>query len=618
MEGVDELDAIKDYLSELNRSAQSLQNANYHRSVLKATSRKEQNENNPFLRCIQMRRDMEEQFRCIDLSSNSKDGGSASTSDDPSQGERRSRGGIPTGRAPQVGQRRKKQTTSQQKRGEKKKDIRFSLENRSSPEGRNQCGEANGCAASPYGRGDTQTRLIPCGEARKREEGEHGKMGGCAVRTDQRKETKADRTKQTEHTANFSNDRERELFQYLIVKANDEIENISLILEKKYGEELMSRVDKIKASYENKIKNLSKAKRCLCDEKEQMVKEDKYNKEVMKKLEKKNSVLLHQMEQLKKKLPLVYDATLQKEVPKWNTEQVGMGTLRDGFYREDHLIRDYEKKINKLNEQLNRTHGECLTFKSKWNDLQREVHRCLTSKKEVEEKWAHLKGENFKMEAENHRLRAELKKAKLSVQQMEEDHADACQNKDHLLAWYKTEEKKLKEDKCAVLENINHEQLFEKKCKMLENALKDAENEKSICERICEKNEKIQRDMRIEIKTLKNELYECRNKAYKISKSGVNIPQGGIFYGHSNGVEAKGEQETTERIKSIEKQLTLLQLERSNKEVELKRCPKHGGKTEEVRRRECLTKRLQCIDEKINMLDGTLKMIQMVTGDHVT
>ncbi|CAA9987829.1 conserved Plasmodium protein, unknown function [Plasmodium knowlesi strain H] len=685
MERVDELDAIKDYLTELNRSAQSLQNANYHRSVLRDTSRKDKNEKNPFLRCIQMKRDVENQFRCIDLVSHSKNAESVSTSDDPSEGERQSRGGNPTVRAPQNHQRRKTKKTSQPKEGEKKKkDIRFSLENRSSMHDRNQCVEANGCEVSRYGKVDTQTRLIPCQMGRKGEEAEYGKMGICAFRkgdnepgksilcTDQRKEAKTDQTKQmkhTEHTAKFSNDRERELFQYLIAKANDEIENISLNLKKKCEEELMSRVDNIKSSYEGRIKKLSKAKKCLSEEKEQMEKDDKYNKEVIKKLEKKKIFLLREMEELKKKYDLVCNATLQKDVLKWNTDQMGMRTVRDGLYREDHLIRDYEKKINKLKEQLNQSNSECLSFKNMWeghgrqlhlrqeevSDLQREMHKSLTSKKEMEEKWTHLKGENFKMEAENDRLRAELKKAKLNFQKLEEDHADVCQNKDHLLACYKIEEKKLKEDvqnykmKCALLENRNQEQLFEKKCKMLESALKDVENEKSICERICEKNENIQRDMLIEIKSLKNELYECRNKAYKISKYGVNSPQGKIFYGFSNEMDAKGvdssydgsvrreresslmrqdilgkdeqfpvEQDTTQRIKSIEKQLTLLKLERSNKEAELKKCPKHGGRTEEVRRRECLTKRIQCIDEKIKMLYGTLKMLQMSTGDDVT
>ncbi|ANQ08002.1 Uncharacterized protein PCOAH_00021650, partial [Plasmodium coatneyi] len=672
----DELDAIKDYLTELNRSAQSLQNANYHRSVLKDTSWKDQNKRNPFLRCIQMKRDVEKQFRCIDLVSHSNDADSASTSDDPSEGERQSRGGTPTGRAPQVEQRRGKKTTSQQESGRGKKDIRFSLENRSNAKERNQRGEANACATSLNGKADTQTRLIPYGTARKGEEGEYGKMGIFSlrkghseqekppVRTDQRKERKAEQTKQAkqaEQLGNFSNERERELFQYLIVKANDEIENISQSLRKKYEEELMSKVDQIKASYEDRIKRLSKGRRYLRDEKEQMVKEDKFNKEVITKLEKKNILLLQEMEELKKKYQLVCDATLQKDVLKWNTDQVGvevgMGTMRDEHSREDHLIRDYEKKINKLKEQLNRTHGECLSFKTMWeghgrqlhqrqeevSDLQREVHKCLTSKKEMEEKWAHLKGENFKMEAENDRLRAELKKAKLNIQKLEENHADVCQNKDHLLACYKTEEKKLKEDvqnykmKCALLENKNQEQLFEKKCKMLENALKDTENEKSICERICEKNENIQRDMLIEIKSLKNELYECKHKAYKISKTGVNLPQGGYSTDTRMGWRQKGwplpmmnqlavegnhhfpgEQDTTQKIKSIEKQLTLLKLERSTKEAELKRCPMYGGRTEEVRRRECLTKRLQCIDDKIRMLDGTLEIIQLSTGDHVT
>ncbi|KMZ99967.1 hypothetical protein PVNG_03352 [Plasmodium vivax North Korean] len=606
----DELDAIKDYLGELNRSAQGLQNANYHRSVLRGTSRKgshgkDPSGRNPFLRCTQMRRDVDQQFRCIDFDSHSKDSESASTSDDPSGGERRSGGGSPTGRAPLIGQPRKNKTTSQMKEGGgKKKDIRFSLEKRSGAEERSR-------------RGETQTRLIPCGATRKQDEG---------------KSEQAEKAKQTKQTsqpelanqpANFSNERERELFQYLVAKANDEIENISRSLEQKYGEELVSKVGKIKASYESKIKKLLTVRRCLCDEKEQMVKEDKYSKGVIKKLEKKNLLLLHQMEELKKELHLVGDEKLQREVPKWSGQGVLMGSWReglhpDGLYRDGHQIRDYEKRIRRLNEQLNRTHGDCLAFKAKWSDLQREVHRCLTSKKEMEEKWAHLKGEIFKMEAENDRLRAELKKAKLSAQQLEEDHADACQRKDHLLACYKAEEKKLKEDKCALLENKNQEQLFEKKCKMLQNALKDAENEKSICERICERNENLQRDMRIEIKSLKNELYESRNKIYKISKAGVNIPQGGIFYGDANGMATRGEQDTTQKIKSIEKQLTLLKLERNNKEGELKRCPTQGGRTEEVRRRESLTKRLQCIDEKITMLDGTLKMIQMSTSDHIT
>ncbi|GAB66115.1 hypothetical protein PCYB_082760 [Plasmodium cynomolgi strain B] len=333
---IDELDAIKDYLTELNRSAQSLQNANYHRSVLKATSRKDPNEKkekqekekkakekeNPFLRCIQMRRDVEKQFKCIDLVSHSKDMESTSTSNDPSEGERQNR------REEAKAEQKKEQKQREQKKEQKKEQKQM---------------------------GQTK-KAEQMGQTKKAEQ------MGQTKRTEQTEQTEL-----TNQTANFTNERERELFQYLIVKANNEIENINLSLGKKYEEELKSKMDKVKSSYENKIKNFSKEQKFLCDEKEQMVKEDKYNKEVIKKLEKKNLLLVHQVEQLKKKLHLVCDEALQKEVPKWNTEQAGMGTLRDGLYREGHqLIRDYEKKINKLNEQLNRTHGECLSFKTKW------------------------------------------------------------------------------------------------------------------------------------------------------------------------------------------------------------------------------------------------------------
>ncbi|VWU51478.1 conserved protein, unknown function, partial [Hepatocystis sp. ex Piliocolobus tephrosceles] len=187
--------------------------------------------------------------------------------------------------------------------------------------------------------------------------------------------------------------------------------------------------------------------------------------------------------------------------------------------------------------------------------------------------------------------------------------------------------------KCALLENKTDTFVLEEKYKKLEIILKDMENEKSIFERACLKNEKIQEDMSREIKDLKNELYECKSKLYTMNKANVynetnviNHNKKDYNFCYKNEIDkdgltqhnAKVEQEEitknfemTEKISFIEKQLMLLKLEKTSKESELIRCPKYGRKNEEIKKKEFLEKKLQYLDDKINYLNKNLKYIKL-------
>ncbi|CRG94237.1 conserved Plasmodium protein, unknown function [Plasmodium gallinaceum] len=461
--------------------------------------------------------------------------------------------------------------------------------------------------------------------------------------------------KDKEQNLMFSNDREKELFQYLILKSINEIENISCKLEHKYKNELTCKVSKIKNEYEQKIRELIKKKTYLVVENERMIEKDKDNKELIRKLENSKNVLLNQIEKLKEKNELMYDKCFQKDLFK-NKNELEIKKLTDKIDLGKKQIDDYEKKINMLNEDLNKSYENLFYYQNKWDDcekslqkkedeiekLKNQLEKYLIEKNESEEKFKYLQNENGKIERDNDYLRNELNKAKLKVIKLKEEIEEITQNKEYMTSCYKNEEKKLKEDlenyktKCALLENKKDSQLLEEKYKKIENRLKDIENEKSIYERTCLKNEKIQNDMKIEIKNLKNELYEYKNKLYIMNKSNNYNFQTPIFnstindevlkennqVNENNEVQKNNEEfyknETFEKpsdikqkINSLEKQLILLKLEKTNKESELIRCPKYGRKVEEIKKKEFLETKLKYLDDKINMLNKNLKYIRM-------
>ncbi|SBS88726.1 conserved Plasmodium protein, unknown function, partial [Plasmodium ovale curtisi] len=70
-------------------------------------------------------------------------------------------------------------------------------------------------------------------------------------------------------------------------------------------------------------------------------------------------------------------------------------------------------------------------------------------------------------------------------------------------------------------------------------------------------------------------------------------------------------EDTEQKISSIEKQLILLKLEKTNRESELIRCPQYGRRTEEIKKKKFLEGKLKYLDEKINILNKSLKLIRL-------
>ncbi|SBT76746.1 conserved Plasmodium protein, unknown function [Plasmodium ovale] len=427
----------------------------------------------------------------------------------------------------------------------------------------------------------------------------------------------------------FSSQREEELFRYLIVQASKEVEKISTKLEQRYKSELICRVENLKNEYEKKIKEMLKNKTYLCVENETMAEKNKNSKEEIKKLEKAKYALLNQIEELQKNNEVMNDTFFRKEIFK-NKNDIKIKKLNDKIKFWKKQIEDYEKKISDLNDNLNRSCEKHYYFQKKWGacelglrhkeaeneDLKKELEKYRIEKNESEERLKRLKSEHMKVERENNNLRDELNRTKLHAAKLKEENEQEHQNGEQLISCYKMEEKKLKEDlesykrKCALLENEKGSKVLEEKCKRLENILEDTENEKCIYERTCVKNENVQKDMTLEIKCLKNELYECKTKLYRMNKSGANNPKVNLFnlsnddyVMKENGIENKKEE--LQKISSIEKQLILLKLEKTNRESELIR------RTEEIKKKKFLEGKLKYLDDKINILNKSLKLIRL-------
>ncbi|ETW51329.1 hypothetical protein PFMALIP_00599 [Plasmodium falciparum MaliPS096_E11] len=135
--------------------------------------------------------------------------------------------------------------------------------------------------------------------------------------------------------------------------------------------------------------------------------------------------------------------------------------------------------------------------------------------------------------------------------------------------------------------------------------------------------------MATEIKDLKNELYDCKNRLYKMSKSDVLDMKTTLYNQDILRDKIKGDdiiqsdekpehEETSDdplnvkqKISSIEKQLILLKLEKANKESELIRCPKHGRRSEEIKKKEFIETKLKYLEDKINILNKNLKYMKL-------
>ncbi|SCN61989.1 conserved Plasmodium protein, unknown function [Plasmodium chabaudi chabaudi] len=444
--------------------------------------------------------------------------------------------------------------------------------------------------------------------------------------------------------ATFSNDHEKELFQYLIKEANKEIEKIIIKIEQKYKNEIAYKTNNIKKEYDEKIKALTKNETILL--------KNHNNIEKIKSLENTNYALLKEIEKLKKYNKEINDNNFQK-YESINKNELNTKKLKDKIQTMNKQIEEYEKKINMLNDDVNTNYEKYFYFQNKCGNnekviqqneeeminLRKKLEISGKSKSGVELELRQLQDKNIKAERDNNNLREELNKAKTNVSTLKEQNNEEQRNNEYLISCYKMEEKKLKEDlenykiKYAISENNQYSKTLEQKLKNMEITLKDMENEKSIYERTCLKYEKAEKNLKTEIKDLKNELYECKNKLHQVNKPTSPTIQTIMFnanqeYGFPQEKENEHnmdkvqereefksdeipkEPDITEKINSIEKQLILLKLEKSTKESELIRCPKYGKRSGEIKKKACLEQKLSYINDKINILNKNLKLIK--------
>ncbi|CAD2098303.1 conserved Plasmodium protein, unknown function [Plasmodium vinckei lentum] len=451
--------------------------------------------------------------------------------------------------------------------------------------------------------------------------------------------------------ATFSNDHEKELFQYLIKESNKEIEKIIIKIEQKYKNEIAYKTNNIKKEYDEKIKALTKNETILL--------KNHNNKKKINNLENANYMLLKEIEKLKKYNKEANDNNFQK-CESINKNELNTKKLKDKIQTMNKQIEEYEKKINMLNDDVNTNYEKYFYFQNKCGNnekviqqnedeminLKKKLEISGKSKSGVELELKQLQDKNIKVpqtkltvERDNNNLREELNKAKTNISTLKEKNNEEQRNNEYLISCYKVEEKKLKEGlenykiKYAISENNQYSKTLEQKLKNLEITLKDMENEKSIYERTCLKYEKAEKILKAEIKDLKNELYECKNKLYQVNKPTSPTIQTIMFnanleYGlpqekeneHNmdkvqqreefKSDEIPKEPDITEKINSIEKQLILLKLEKSTKESELIRCPKYGKRSGEIKKKAFLEQKLAYINDKINILNKNLKLIK--------
>ncbi|SOV11050.1 conserved Plasmodium protein, unknown function [Plasmodium sp. gorilla clade G2] len=456
--------------------------------------------------------------------------------------------------------------------------------------------------------------------------------------------------KDKEDNIKFTNDKEKELFQYLILKAINEIDQISCKLDQKYKNQLINKVNSLQEKYEHKIKDLYKIKLSLDIQNEELLKKDKDNKELIKKLESTKHIMLDQIENFKKYNHIIYNKFSQKDMYQNETNDT-IENLK------------LEQKINTLNEDLNNNYQKYDYYykKSDTNQqllqqkedqiekLKNQLNIHFNSKKEIQEKLNNIYTENNRVERDNDYLKNELTKTKLNLEKLKDEYEELYNNKEYVISCYKNEEKIVKENleryktKCVILENQKDCHILEDKYKQLEIKLKDTENEKYMYERTCLMNEKKQNDMATEIKDLKNELFDCKNRLYKMRKSDVSDVKTTLYsqdilrdkikdnekdketfqFNYNIQSDQKMEHEEIsddflnfkQKISSIEKQLILLKLEKANKESELIRCPKNGRRNEEIKKKEFIETKLKYLEDKINILNKNLKYIKLKNNE---
>lgn len=455
----------------------------------------------------------------------------------------------------------------------------------------------------------------------------------------------------------FLNKREHELFQYLITKALDEIDAISKKLKHKYETDLVYHLTKVKSENQNNLKEVVKQKGALLMEKEWLTESNKEYKDRISELENHIRLLEKQIETLRKKNENMHDICYKNELNK-NSEEMKLKKVNEQLEMRKKQLDENKKKIQMLNEDMNQNYEKLFYYQNKWNETEKTLHlkeadieklkndleQLLKTSNEQEKKIKHLQSENEKIERLNDSLRNDLNKTNTELAKWKQANEENCQNKEYTLSLYKIEEKKLKEElenyktKCAMLENNRESALLQEKYNSLKSKLEKTEMEKIQFEKDSLKNEKQKREMEQLIKDLKNELFEYKNKYYAISKA-RNNPNYKPFqynsttecfretqniqekeqpkYSTDDNVQHSGYcvnvTDSKQTINSLEQQLILLKLEKTNNESELIRCPKYGRKRNEIQKKEILEDKLKYLDDKINMLNKNLKYIKMHT-----
>ncbi|KNG76806.1 hypothetical protein PFMG_03038 [Plasmodium falciparum IGH-CR14] len=365
--------------------------------------------------------------------------------------------------------------------------------------------------------------------------------------------------KDKEDNIKFTNDKEKELFQYLILKAINEIEQISTKLEQKFKDQLINKINYLQEKYEHKVKDLYKFNVSLGIQNEQLLKKDQDNKELIKQLESTKHIMLHQIENLKKNNQIIYDKFLQKDISQNETNDT-IEKLNQKLKSEQKQIYHYEQKINTLNDDLNNSYQKYVYYYNKSDSnqnllqqkedqigkLKNQLDIHINSKNDIQEKLKNIYTENNKVERDNDDLKNELTKTKLNLEKLKDEYEEL----------------------------------------------------------------KRQNDMATEIKDLKNELYDCKNRLYKMSKSDV-LDMKTTLYNQDILRDKIKEKEKDKETFQFNYNNILLKLEKANKESELIRCPKHGRRSEEIKKKEFIETKLKYLEDKINILNKNLKYMKL-------
>ncbi|VWU52586.1 conserved protein, unknown function [Hepatocystis sp. ex Piliocolobus tephrosceles] len=188
--------------------------------------------------------------------------------------------------------------------------------------------------------------------------------------------------------------REKELFNYLVVKANDEIENISIKLEQKYTKELMNKILNLKKKYEQTIKKLLDNKAYMSVQYESIKKQNKKKNDKINELEKSQNILLNQIEKLKNDYQqLIHDISVHEEMLK-NKNNKKILKLNYQLDMSNKEIEEHKQKIIDLSDDLSKRHKNNCNIQNMLDDFKIQVIQYKIDKKEIEDKLKTLQNQN--------------------------------------------------------------------------------------------------------------------------------------------------------------------------------------------------------------------------------